>query len=680
MKARLIRGKTSGQSLPLIALMIVVLVAMVGLAVDVGNTYAAQRNTVRATNAAALAGMTNLINGGSDDSVYTMISQSLVSNGIAVAARNSQPGPGERTLVANYLDASGNPIAACPNVGSCGSVSPSQLGVTYIRVNVVGQVDTYFARVVGRDTLPVGADAYASRGACTSGIYPITLRDTYLNENGFVNPDSIYNDNIYRNKTMKRVVMKDDTNPNGGFDWVKWLDGPTDGNSTALTAMLTGGGNIDQGFVEAPWPTNNNLNLPRPNGYPIQPHTLNPGDWIYGNSGVSNDTDVRAQLDFHIKNRTVMILPIHDTDDGGGVNGNYHVSRLGAFLLRGYELNGHGYFDLVYLGNGGECATLNTPAAHPTSLGITGQVLYRPRNKSVPASRPPVEYEIILDVSGSMSWNYAGQTGSSSHPTQCTGVVYTSPCDGGWSPTSERRIYIAKQAIKSFIDQMQPNDSMRIVAFSGNLNSNYGDQNAINNLTHAYPTTGWSSDHTALKDGVDCAGAGDNTPPCGNFYSTNGRTPSATGISAGNQALAAAPAQAPDGQTYKRVVIFLTDGVANVLKDGKAPTYTGSCGSEIATCNTGTVNGVPMPITAMGLAADSLKQLATIYVIALAGVDETGLTNVASAPSYPFFSSSENGNDLAGIFANIATNVKYGDCVPAGGNTWATTIDRKSVV
>src|SRR4029079_11755386 len=103
---------------------------------------------------------------------------------------------------------------------------------------------------------------------------------------------------------------------------------------------------------------------------------------------------------------------------------------------------------------------------------------------------------------GSVSWNYAGQAGKSNNATQCTGVVYTSPCDGGWSPTSERRIYIAKQAIKSFIDQMQPNDSMRIVAYSGNLNSNYSDQNAINGLTKAYPTTGWSSDHTLLKDGV----------------------------------------------------------------------------------------------------------------------------------------------------------------------------------
>ena len=57
MKACLVRTKTSGQSLPIIALMIVVLVAMVALAVDVGNTYAEQRSTVRASNAAALTGM-----------------------------------------------------------------------------------------------------------------------------------------------------------------------------------------------------------------------------------------------------------------------------------------------------------------------------------------------------------------------------------------------------------------------------------------------------------------------------------------------------------------------------------------------------------------------------------------------------------------------------------------------
>lgn len=664
MHAHFKRAKTKGQSIPIIALMIVVLFAMVGLAVDVGNTYAEQRNTVRASNAAALSGMTTLVQGGTDSAIYTAIVTSLKSNNISVAARGVQVQPGERTLQANYLNASGDAIGGCGEVGSCGTLKPPE-GVRYIQVNVSGQVDTYFARVVGRPTLPVGNISFATKGPCSTGIYPITLRNTLLDANGFVNPDSRYSDEIYKNKTVKRVYIKDPTNPNGGFSWVRWKSGSPNGNTPELTAMLTGDGNIDEGFNEAPWPSSNSLNLPKPDDYPTRPNQIDVGDWIYGNSGVSNSTNVRAQLDWHIANRTIMVLPIHDTDDGGGINGNYHVSALGAFFLRGYSLNGHGYFDLVYLGPAQECATLVTNAPKTSDLGIVGQVVFRPRNKVIPQSRPPIQYDIIFDVSGSMSWTFDGYGWHSNKSVLCTGA--NANCDGpnyAWKDQTQRRIYIAKGALNQFIDNMGANDTMRIVTFSDQLNSNYSNSNAVKNLTKAWPTSGWSSDKATLHSAVSSAGRYNNQE-----FVTDGRTPSAAGIASGNQVLAAAPTKAPDGQTYKRVVIFITDGVANINRDGSAPSYGSNCGSEIATCNVGyTTNGVPKPITAMALEAESIRQLATVYVIALAGVDETGLKDVASAPNYPFFSSARNGTDLQGIFDSIKTNVTEGDCVPLVGS------------
>ena len=82
MSARFVHTKARGQSIPLIALLIVVLVGAVGLAVDVGNNYAQQRNTVRATNAAALAGMNAMIQGGSDQNIKQVVQQSLRSNSV----------------------------------------------------------------------------------------------------------------------------------------------------------------------------------------------------------------------------------------------------------------------------------------------------------------------------------------------------------------------------------------------------------------------------------------------------------------------------------------------------------------------------------------------------------------------------------------------------------------------
>jgi hypothetical protein len=643
MNARFIRSRAKGQSMPLIALMIVVLVAMVGLAVDVGNTYAEQRNTVRASNAAAVAAMNSLIGGGDDTAVYGVLVNSLKSNKITVAAAGSAPQAGERVLVANYLDAGGNPLSACPNVGSNCSAATLQ-SARYIRVDVSGKVETYFARVVGRPDLPVGADAWVGRSTCAEGIYPILVRDQLLGANGFVNSEG---------------------------NWARWsadAGNPQRGGlAGASEAMMTGPGNIADGFDEAPWPPANNLNLPKPTGYPLYPNQLTGGDWVYPNTGVVNSSDLRAQLDYHINNKTVLNLPIWDAQTGQGIGASYHTARLGAFILISYNLSGAmtgpnaGFIKLAYIGNSRECAVAVEPPARDTDIGISGEVEFRPRFREIPQSRPPVQYEIILDVSGSMSWTYEGYGWRNNRQYLCTGA--NSGCTGAayaWKDENQRRIYFAKNAIKSFIDQMGPNDTMRIVAYTGHLSSGFGNSNAVDRLTDIYPSSGWSNVKATLKASVDQAGAINSDK-----YKTEGRTPSAVGIASGAQVFANAPTEDPvTNETYKRVAIFLTDGVANIRRDGREEQYTDPCGSEIASCNVGTVNGVKKPITAALAEAEGLRQYAQVYVIAMAGVDETGLSSIASGPNAPFYSTSENGGDLQTIFNSIVTDVKSGTCVP----------------
>lgn len=106
MNARLTRTRAAGQSIPLIALLIVVLIGAVGLAVDVGNDYAQQRNTVRGTNAAALAGMNAMIQGVSDQAVGQVIQQSLKSNKIdgIYGQADDVAGSNQRIIQAHYLN------------------------------------------------------------------------------------------------------------------------------------------------------------------------------------------------------------------------------------------------------------------------------------------------------------------------------------------------------------------------------------------------------------------------------------------------------------------------------------------------------------------------------------------------------------------------------------------------
>ena len=197
----------------------------------------------------------------------------------------------------------------------------------------------------------------------TSGTYPIAIRDAFLGPDGFVKPNGYYSDEIYQNKTWKQIYLYDPSlNPSGGFDWLRWAadagDHERGSTSIAMTAMMTGTGNIAGGFDEAPWPASNSLNLPKPFGYPLQPGRLSPGDWTYGNISVSNTSTLRQALDIHIANRTLMTLPIYDVDTGSGTTSTYHIARPGTFLLLGYSLANPMYLDLVYI---------TTPALVPCS-------------------------------------------------------------------------------------------------------------------------------------------------------------------------------------------------------------------------------------------------------------------------------------------------------------------------
>jgi hypothetical protein len=189
------------------------------------------------------------------------------------------------------------------------------------------------------------------------GTYPIGIFSHVLDEDGFINPQALYSDNTYKNREMRRLFLKDNTNPQGGFSWLRWQADPTSGMPPHYTASFSGTGNLDQGFDEAPWPAL--PAWPEPPGYPFWPHQLSPGDWIYGIGGFSSSGDLRSAIDELIINHTLMILPIVDADSGwSSGNHSHHTIRPGAFLLWGFgfqnERDAEGqkgwYLDLVSIG------------------------------------------------------------------------------------------------------------------------------------------------------------------------------------------------------------------------------------------------------------------------------------------------------------------------------------------
>ena len=136
-----------GQSLVLVALMIIGLVGFVGLAVDVGFVFARRAQLTAAVDAAALAGATEVVGPGGIGSANTRALQYLHSNGV----------PADVTYGTFFSDAP----------------PPDLIGVQTYVITVTWPVDLYFLRVLGRDHVNLTrsataayfplADIYASR-------------------------------------------------------------------------------------------------------------------------------------------------------------------------------------------------------------------------------------------------------------------------------------------------------------------------------------------------------------------------------------------------------------------------------------------------------------------------------------------------------------------------------------
>ena len=656
--------RTKGQSLPLIALMIVVLVGMVGLSVDVGNTFNQERQTVSATNAASLAAMNKVLRKNASDTnqvVYGSIIATLKANGVEVAADGVATGT-QRRMEAYYIDAQGKPIGA---IVSNGSTIPAN--VAYIQVKVSGLVDTYFAKVVGRPDLPISASGYAGQCGMGDGVYPLAIEKTTLDGNNFAKtPDvdpadtqadegwRIIQSGTYRGYTARHIYVHDGTSLPGAFGFLRWMadTGQTGRSATSaqeLETSLANQGNLAWGFQEAPEPIQGNQ-VADPL-YPYQAGQLNAGDWIYGTPGWK--AGAQAPLDLLIASGTKMVLPIYDQAVGQGssdANGvRYHVAEFGTFVLlsQGAE-NGKKYFEFVYLGASSSlstaCSTSPVPPSASSCCDLWGGVSVLPEYKIIPTDRVPIQYVIVLDQSGSMAWNFAG---------------------GGANAANPSRISLAKQALKTLVrltnmpDNVAPNyvpntpsDQMALVGFS----------------TIVYPKTfannaSFSSSATELNTMIDGLGT---------YNTTNG----AAGLYYASTILNSAPetvtypASGGKSYTYRRVVVFITDGVSNVffhkddpdlaVRSSDGVTYangnycrTNSNVTNDADCQTTTVGGLytttvrinnvntsvglDRPITqAIKTSQDLLKANGhTVFVVALSDVPSTGLKGgVATRPEY----------------------------------------------
>jgi hypothetical protein len=352
-------------------------------------------------------------------------------------------------------------------------------------------------------------------------------------------------------------------------------------------------------------------------------------------------------------------------------------------------------------------ATATATTAPPSPPKIAGTVRLVPEYQVIPTTQQPHRYMLVLDASGSMSANFNGQCNNAglvqcaNGPPGYPGVTISGTGPSyWWTNQTERRIYVAKKALARLVDltNMQGNAGYTTV-----LPPDQAGVVWFNDTVPTSNTLSMLSTPATIKTFINNA-----NQTGGDVYRSSGGTNGAAGLYRAAQMLAAAPPTVDyNGQTYtyENDVIFVTDGVSNQFLDtsvanlsggiSSSATYPagsscrglGSLVTENAPCQTtdigGAYNGWDRPISQMSVvSANNLRNStvrASVFVIALSSIPNTGLMDGVASSSNSFFSAVSlmtypNGTtNVDGIIDTINAKVTAGICVP-GPNGASTDV------
>lgn len=254
-----------GQSLVLVVIFMTALMGMLALAADAGYAFAMHGRMQVAADAAALGGARELALGGSSDDALSMAEDLLAANGA--------------------------------------DVDQSDLAVAQgFRLQATARVtfDTFFARILGIETLTVAAFSEAAFGqlAGTDNLMPLAV------EMGLWSPgDSVtlWGENDGQGQTGP-----------GNWGWARWLgDGP---NTPTLIANISN---------------------------PSQSDYLSLGDLVSGSPGVSFTPAVEDALRGWIGQEVMVFLYEADEVSGNGENLTYRVRGFATFVMTDVSRHGN---------------------------------------------------------------------------------------------------------------------------------------------------------------------------------------------------------------------------------------------------------------------------------------------------------------------------------------------------
>ena len=548
----------SGQSILIIAFALVALVALLALVVDAGNAYVQRRQIQNAMDSGAQAGALALAQGKNGGQINAEINRFVSANGV---------NPSDVRAYYVVQDANRNNIVVRDNtvLGYGAGFVPTTLNVGGAQLPVVGvQVEgnktfgTYFAGIVGVKQMPAGgaSAAYATKGACYgSGLFPIAVSSGNFpidQQTGVMTVHYEDDDPTYTYQIWQKDSDVDPDPHSGNFGWLFWR-----GQNSSAAVLADNMNNAESG-ISGTWAVS---------------------ETIPANTGISASDAVRQALRDRIDGTkpSAVVIPVYDRFTGTGSNASYRIVGFAKF-----------HITCFYFGNGasqsyGTCATQSPspgdkfiegkfqkwvdPSAEGgcANFGIASVKVRPPINPqrslvgsiklqkmTLTQSTPsyvhvPVDVVNVIDTSGSMRDNWAGQ--STSDPTKT-------------------KLYSAKQALTAFNNNMRPDlgDKSALVNFP---KSSIGTQYSYN-CQYSGKTKNY---HTAkLQLGLTNNITGTNGIVSKiNGLTAHGPTPIADGLKLGRETVLGAG----HNPNAVAVIIFASDGMTNVRLGGKLTGYGG---------------------------------------------------------------------------------------------------------
>ncbi len=606
--------RDKGQSILIIAGAIVGLLALFALVIDMGNYYAQQRIVRNAAEAAAIAGAHKLTQPNvTNQNVLLAVRDYIERNGLSW--QNDR-------IEAYYLDHDGNVMGLIP-----ANNNPPPSGANGVLVKAGKDFGTYFARLIGFNSLSAAASAKASIvcGSCSaSNLFPIAVNDAVFDSTGGV---PVFNYDY---------IIWDTGNPEapGNFGWIRWR------NQQPSEQVLV----------------QNMADTTRSGAWSV-------GEWVDATTGVTWGSEVREELRKRIdgvRPSSVTVI-VYDQARGQGANTQYRIGGFARFRIKAYCKGQSGYpasyncnqfssqdkvivgtfeswaepSDLAGCVSYGVCAVKAGEGSPPpqANKNIVGTVAIQAVQLNeftqivTTTQHIPVDVVLVIDTSGSMD-DYWGS-----------------------GANRQKKITTAKNVLLTFLNYLQPDKGDRVALVK------FPQEGSTSRYT-LLCGGGMSTYYAVGKVEADLTSNINQVKQKIQNLTASGGTPIASGLKKANDVLF----NSPNRGTNVPVIILASDGIANIRIDGRWTGFSGESSETSPPCNQPAIDDAINQASESKRPADMGGVGAIVFSIAIGDNFQYDLLRAIASPdtdpSKPHFFVAPGPAELEQIYRSIAERVQ----------------------